>query len=71
MDGASINRGIHAGHGLLLLVPGLVALLYLVEGVRRFFARVVRAEEILARAGGVSGLYRHVTRAEPPLALLV
>src|ERR1700733_4272264 len=56
---------------LVLLVPGLVALPYLVQSVRRFLAGVVRAKEILARAGCVSGLYRHVTCAEPPLAVLV
>src|ERR1700729_2676416 len=69
--GWRIDRAIHAGRGLVLCVPGLVALLHLVEGVRGFLARVVRAEEIFARAGRVSGLYRQVTCAEPPLALLV
>ena len=66
MEAAQI-RGIHAGHGLFLFVPGLVALLHLVECVGRFFPRGVGAEEVLAWARGVSGLNPHVPCAEPPL----
>src|SRR5579859_7197794 len=50
----------------VLLVPGLVPLSHLVERVLGLFTRLVRSQQVLARARGVGRLDRHVPRAEPP-----
>ena len=56
---------------LLLRVPGLVAFLNFVERVGGLLARRVRAEQILARAGGVEWLDGVVAGAEVPLLFVV